>query len=44
MVLEVPRVTMADINNVGLLTFFLNGLCAFMLNVSLVILVRLSHN
>jgi hypothetical protein len=36
---EVPKVSMADVYNVGLFTFFLNGLCAFMLNVSVVLLV-----
>lgn len=36
---EVPRCTMDDVYNVGLFTFFLNGLCAFMLNVSVVLLV-----
>ena len=37
---EVPRVTMAEVYNVGFPTFFINGLCAFLLNVSLVFLVR----
>lgn len=37
---EVPKVTMADFNNVGYAMFFLNGLCAFLLNVSVVFLVR----
>ncbi len=36
---EVPRCTMAEVLHVGLFTFFLNGLCAFMLNVSLVLLI-----
>jgi drug/metabolite transporter (DMT)-like permease len=36
---EVPKVSMADVYNVGLFTFFLNGLCAFMLNVSVVLLI-----
>ncbi|KAM4059114.1 triose-phosphate transporter family protein [Hirsutella rhossiliensis] len=36
---EIPRVSMADVYNVGLFTFFLNGLCAFMLNVSVVFLI-----
>ena len=36
---EVPKVTMADINNVGYTMFILNGLCAFLLNVSVVFLV-----
>ncbi|GAO16270.1 uncharacterized protein UV8b_08208 [Ustilaginoidea virens] len=36
---EVPKVSMADVYNVGLFTFFLNGLCAFMLNVSVVFLI-----
>lgn len=37
---EVPRVTMDEIYHVGLFTFFLNGMCAFLLNVSVVFLVR----
>lgn len=36
---EVPRVSMSEVYNVGFLTFFTNGFCAFMLNVSLVFLV-----
>lgn len=36
---EVPRCSMEDVYNVGLFTFFLNGLCAFLLNVSVVFLV-----
>lgn len=36
---EVPKVTMQDINNVGFTMFFLNGLCAFLLNVSVVFLI-----
>jgi hypothetical protein len=36
---EIPRCSMAEVYNVGLFTFFLNGLCAFMLNVSVVFLV-----
>lgn len=36
---EIPKCSMADVYNVGLFTFFLNGLCAFMLNVSVVFLV-----
>lgn len=36
---ELPQVSMADVYNVGFFTFFLNGLCAFMLNVSVVFLV-----
>jgi hypothetical protein len=36
---EVPKVSMAEVYNVGLFTFFLNGICAFMLNVSVVLLV-----
>ncbi|KAK1761350.1 triose-phosphate transporter family-domain-containing protein [Echria macrotheca] len=39
LVWEVPRVTMAEVYNVGLFTFFLNGLCAFMLNFSVVLLI-----
>jgi drug/metabolite transporter (DMT)-like permease len=36
---EVPKVSMDDVYNVGLFTFFLNGCCAFMLNVSVVLLI-----
>lgn len=36
---EVPKVSMEEIYHVGLFTFFLNGLCAFLLNVSVVFLV-----
>jgi hypothetical protein len=36
---EVPHVTMDEVYNVGFFTFFLNGMCAFMLNVSVVFLV-----
>ncbi|KAH7156975.1 triose-phosphate transporter family-domain-containing protein [Dactylonectria macrodidyma] len=36
---EVPHCTMDQVYNVGLFTFFLNGLCAFMLNVSVVFLI-----
>ncbi|KAF7538900.1 hypothetical protein G7Z17_g12535 [Cylindrodendrum hubeiense] len=36
---EVPRCSMDEVYNVGLFTFFLNGLCAFMLNVSVVFLI-----
>lgn len=36
---EVPKVTMDEVYHVGLFTFFLNGCCAFMLNVSVVLLV-----
>ncbi|KAK1250475.1 hypothetical protein MKX08_010478 [Trichoderma sp. CBMAI-0020] len=32
---EFPKVSMAEVYHVGLFTFFLNGLCAFMLNVSI---------
>lgn len=38
---EVPKVSMDQVYHVGLFTFFLNGLCAFMLNVSVVLLVSL---
>jgi len=38
---EVPKITMAEVYNVGLFTFLLNGICAFMLNVSVVLLVSL---
>jgi drug/metabolite transporter (DMT)-like permease len=36
---EVPNCSMQDVYNVGYFTFFLNGLCAFMLNVSVVFLI-----
>ncbi|KAI5467002.1 triose-phosphate transporter family-domain-containing protein [Mariannaea sp. PMI_226] len=36
---EIPRCSMDEVYNVGLFTFFLNGLCAFMLNVSVVFLI-----
>ncbi|KAI0154346.1 triose-phosphate transporter [Xylariaceae sp. FL1272] len=36
---EVPHVTLDQVYNVGLFTFFLNGLCAFLLNVSVVFLI-----
>lgn len=36
---EVPKVTMDQVYHVGLFTFLLNGLCAFMLNVSVVLLI-----
>lgn len=38
---EVPKISMSEVYNVGLFTFFLNGLCAFLLNVSVVFLVSL---
>lgn len=39
LVWEVPKVSMAEVYNVGLFTFLLNGLVAFGLNVSVVFLV-----
>lgn len=36
---EIPKVTMSEVYSVGLFTFFLNGMCAFLLNVSVVFLV-----
>ncbi|KAH7040518.1 triose-phosphate transporter family-domain-containing protein [Microdochium trichocladiopsis] len=36
---EVPRVTMSEVYNVGLFVFFINGLTAFLLNVSVVFLI-----
>jgi hypothetical protein len=36
---EVPKLSMQEVYNVGLITLFLNGLCAFLLNVSVVFLV-----
>lgn len=41
LVWEVPKVSMAEVYNVGLFTFLLNGLIAFGLNVSVVFLVSL---
>ncbi|KAF3799397.1 putative sugar phosphate/phosphate translocator [Colletotrichum gloeosporioides] len=38
LVWEIPKVSMEQVYNVGLFTFFLNGLCAFLLNVSVVFL------
>jgi hypothetical protein len=39
LVVEVPRLTMADIYNVGLFILLANAIVAFMLNVSVVLLV-----
>ncbi|KAK4122659.1 TPT-domain-containing protein [Parathielavia appendiculata] len=36
---EIPKVTMSEVYNVGLFMFFLNGMCAFLLNVSVVFLI-----
>ncbi|KAI0025267.1 TPT-domain-containing protein [Xylariomycetidae sp. FL0641] len=36
---EFPKVSMAEVYHVGLFTFFLNGMCAFLLNVSVVFLI-----
>ncbi|EFW98520.1 duf250 domain protein membrane protein [Grosmannia clavigera kw1407] len=36
---EVPKVSLAEFQNVGLFMFGLNGLCAFLLNVSVVFLI-----
>jgi len=36
---EMPKITMAEVYNVGFFTFFLNGMCAFLLNVSVVLLI-----
>ncbi|KAI1656156.1 TPT-domain-containing protein [Daldinia decipiens] len=36
---EIPKVSIAEVYHVGLFTFFLNGLCAFLLNVSVVFLI-----
>lgn len=41
---EIPKVSMGEVYNVGLFTFFLNGLCAFLLNVSVVFLVSLMNH
>lgn len=40
LVWEIPKCSMEEVYHVGLFTLFLNGLCAFMLNVSVVMLVR----
>ncbi|KAI1825121.1 triose-phosphate transporter [Xylaria intraflava] len=39
LVWEVPRVSLSEVYAVGLPTFFVNGLCAFLLNVSVVFLI-----
>lgn len=39
---EVPKISMDEVYHVGLFTLFLNGLCAFALNVSVVFLVSCS--
>jgi len=39
LVWEVPKISMSEVYSVGLFTFFLNGLCAFLLNVSVVFLI-----
>ena len=39
LVWEIPRASMDDVYNVGLFTFLLNGVCAFLLNVAVVMLV-----
>ncbi|KAK0705268.1 triose-phosphate transporter family-domain-containing protein [Lasiosphaeris hirsuta] len=39
LVWEVPKVSMEEVYHVGLFTLFLNGLCAFLLNVSVVFLI-----
>lgn len=41
---EFPKVSMPEVYNVGLFIFFLNGLCAFLLNVSVVFLVSSAHS
>jgi hypothetical protein len=40
---EVPKVSMVDVYNVGLFTFLLNGMCAFLLNIAVVLLVSLAR-
>ena len=40
LVVEVPKMSLTDITNVGYVTLFANALVAFMLNVSVVFLVR----
>ncbi|TDZ35978.1 putative sugar phosphate/phosphate translocator [Colletotrichum trifolii] len=39
LVWEIPKCSMDQVYNVGLFTFLLNGLCAFLLNVSVVFLI-----
>lgn len=39
LVWEIPKVSVEDFYRVGLFTLFLNGLCAFLLNVSVVFLI-----
>ncbi|KAJ9165042.1 TPT-domain-containing protein [Coniochaeta hoffmannii] len=39
LVWEIPKVSLDDFYRVGLFTLFLNGLCAFLLNVSVVFLI-----
>jgi len=41
LVWEIPKVSIQEFYDVGLFTLFLNGLCAFLLNVSVVFLVSL---
>jgi hypothetical protein len=41
---EIPKVTLPEIYHVGLGNFFINGLCAFLLNVSVVFLVRITRS
>lgn len=41
LVWEVPKFSMAEFDKVGVTHFFLNGMCAFLLNVSVVFLVSL---
>jgi len=41
--LEVPTLTMVHINNVGIITLMANAMVAFLLNVSVVFLVRPPH-
>lgn len=40
MIVEIPRMTMGDIYSVGLFTLLANAFVAFLLNVSVVFLVR----
>jgi hypothetical protein len=44
LVWEIPKVSVEDFYRVGLFTLFLNGLCAFLLNVSVVFLVSILLN
>lgn len=44
LIFEIPKITMAEVYNVGLFTLFLNAVIAFALNVSVVFLVSCYKN